>query len=259
MPNTDSLTNEHRRHDHLLVARFAVGDAGSGQEHEAQELVRRCSQCAALAADISAISRSVAQVPAPPRPRDFRLTREQAAHLRGSRIDRWLRGITGSGWSTVRPIAGVALSIGLVMSVVGFLPVLGAAMGTPAGTNVLVAPGAGGPTVQTPEASSNRGDVSAPVPAATAGQAGLGAGGKEGVGSVDSLAGDNLDNAYLTGQSAAPQDGGRPSDQAALRASTGANVRDLVLISGLAVTIAALVILALLYAARRRYYDPLLR
>ncbi len=69
MPNTHSLSAEHRRHDRLLVARFAVGDAGFGQEHEAQDLVRRCSECATLAADISAISNSVARMPAPPRPR----------------------------------------------------------------------------------------------------------------------------------------------------------------------------------------------
>ncbi|MEA2676852.1 MAG: hypothetical protein QOJ81_993, partial [Chloroflexota bacterium] len=126
MPNTHSLSAEHRRHDRLLVARFAAGDAAFGQEHEAQDLVRRCSECAALAADIAAISRAVANMPAPPRPRDFRLTTEQAAQLRGSRFDRWLRTITGSGWATVRPLAAVALSVGLVMSVVGFLPVIGA-------------------------------------------------------------------------------------------------------------------------------------
>lgn len=40
---------------------------------------------------------------------------------------------------------------------------------------------------------------------------------------------------------------------------TGSNARDLILLSGLTVTIAAVMILALLYAARRRYYDPLLR
>jgi hypothetical protein len=237
------------------VARFAVGDAGPA-EHEAMELVRRCSECAALAADITTISKSVARMPTPPRPRDFRMTREQADQLRGSRIDRWLRTITGSGWSTVRPVAAVALSVGMVMSVVGFLPVLGAAVGTPSGTDVLYGEaGAGQQTPQMPEASANRGsDVPAPV--ATAGQADVGPDGKEGVSSVESPYSD-LDNAYL--QATTVPEGASPPDAMAMRPGTGPSVRDVVLVSGLSVTIAALIVLALLYAARRRYYDPLLR
>jgi hypothetical protein len=234
------------------VARFAVGDAAHGQEHEAQELVRRCSECAALAADITAISKSVARLPAPPRPRDFRLTAEQAAHLRGSRFDRWLRTVTGSGWSTVRPIAAVALSIGMVMSVVGFLPVIGAASGGPEGTT------AQGPVAgldQPTPASGRSADV--PAPGATADTSELGPDGKGGV--AGTPASDNMDNAYLTSESTAPQEGGQPSDLGISVPGTGSSVRDLVLLSGVAVTLAALVILALLYAARRRYYDPLLR
>ena len=249
MPNTHSLSAEHRRHDRLLVARFAVGDAGFGQEHEARDLVRRCSECAALAADISAISKSVAKLPAQPRPRDFRLTAEQAAQLRGSRIDRWLRTISGSGWSTVRPVAAVALSVGMVMSVVGFLPVIGAANGGPTVTDAAHVPVAGAPTPQEP------GGRSTDLPGAPTSQEGDGNGG---VGSAESPPGENLDNAYLTAETDAPL-GGQPNDMGAPLPGTGAGVRDLVLLSGIAVTIAALVILALLYAARRRYYDPLLR
>ncbi len=256
MPNTHSLSAEHRRHDRLLVARFAVGDAGPA-EHEAKELVRRCSECAALAADITTISGSVGKMPTPPRPRDFRLTQDQAGQLRGSRIDRWLRTITGSGWSTVRPVAAVALSVGMVMSVVGFLPVLGAAMGTPAGTEALYGPVAGGQqTPQMPEASANRGS-DLPAPAATAGQADLGPDGKEGVSSAGSPPSDNLDNAYI--QATTDPDGEARRDPATALPGTGPSVRDVVLLAGLGVTIAALSVLALLYAARRRYYDPLLR
>lgn len=256
MPNTHSLSAEHRRHDRLLVARFAVGDAGFGQEHEARDLVRRCSECAALAADISAISTSVAKMPAQPRPRDFRLTAEQAAHLRGSRIDRWLRTITGSGWSTVRPVAAVALSIGMVMSVVGFLPVIGAANGGPTGTDAGQVPV--GVVQPTPEFADGRStDVLAP--GATQDPTEVGPDGKGGVSSAESPPGDNLDNAYLAQDTAAPQGGGEPSDLGPALPGQGSGVRDLVLLSGIAVTIAALMILALLYAARRRYYDPLLR
>jgi hypothetical protein len=256
VPNTHSLSAEHRRHDRLLVARFAVGDAAFGQEHEAQELVRRCSECAALAADISAISKSVASMPAPPRTRDFRLTQDQAASLRGSRLDRWLRTITGSGWSTVRPVAAVALSVGMVMSVVGFLPVIGAAGGGPAGTNLAYAPSSGqdGQSVEPPMERTG-----VPVPAPSQEMASMGPDGKVGVSSAESPPSGNMDNAYLTQETGAPEAGGGPNGFGAAVPGTGSSVRDLVLMSGLAVTLAALLILALLYAARRRYYDPLLR
>lgn len=252
MPNTHSLTAEHRRHDRLLVARFAVGDAAHGQDHEAQELVRRCSECAALAADITAISKSVARMPAPPRSRDFRLTPEQAAQLRGSRIDRWLRTITGSGWSTVRPVAAVALSVGMVMSVVGFLPVIGAAGGAPEGSPVLgPVAGLGQPT---PAADRFSG---APTPAATGEPAEIAPGGKDGVTSSSS---DNVDNAYLTQETAAPEGAsGQPDELASKLPGRGMSVSEVVLLSGIAVTVGAVLILVLLYAARRRYYDPLLR
>jgi hypothetical protein len=256
VPNSHSLSAEHRRHDRLLVARFAVGDAAFGQEHEAQELIRRCSECAALAADITAISRSVARMPAPPRPRDFRITQDQAATLRGSRIDRWLRSITGSGWSTVRPVAAVALSVGMVMSVVGFLPVLGGANGGPTGGDGVTAPvAAGAPTAQAPLASGRSGQE--PPPGTTSEGAPLGPDGKVDV--TGTPASDAMDNAYLTAETAGPEVDGQSNEAPAPLPGTGPNVRDLVLLSGIGVTVAALLILALLYAARRRYYDPLLR
>lgn len=250
MPNTHSLSAEHRRHDRLLVARFAAGDATHGQELEAQDLVKRCSECAALAADLRSISKSVARMPAPRRQRDFRLTTEQAAQLRGSRIDRWLRSITGSGWSTVRPVAAVALSIGMVMSVVGFLPVIGAANGGPTGDGAQAPIAVGNPT---PAADRNS---DSPAPAATAATEGSGPDGK---GGVSSPASGNMDNAYLTQETAAPGAGNEPDGIAQVQPGAGPSVSGLVLLSGIAVTIAALVILALLYAARRRYSDPLLR
>jgi hypothetical protein len=223
-----------------------VGDATHGQELEAQDLVKRCSECAALAADMRSISKSVARMPAPRRQRDFRLTTEQAAQLRGSRIDRWLRSITGSGWSTVRPVAAVALSIGMVMSVVGFLPVIGAAGG---GTSALQ------PVGVPSQVTDRSGD--APAPAATGEDSELAPNGKaDPIGSPASV---NMDNAYLTQESAAPGGAGQADGRPATLPGEGASVSDLVLLSGLAVTVLAGLVLALLYAARRRYSDPLLR
>jgi len=251
VPNNHSLSAEHRRHDRLLVARFAVGDAGFGQDHEASELVRRCNECAALAAEISAISRSVGKLPAAPRPRDFRLTAEQAAQLRGSRLDRWLRTITGSGWATVRPVAAVALSIGMVMSVVGVLPILGAAVPAPASTFDQL-PVAGAPSPE--QTSDSRNGQSGPV--ASPGDAQMGV---EGVTSPEPPADINLNEAYVRPTPAVEPQPGESNDLPKALPGTGSSLRDWLLLSGVAVTTLALGVLALLYTARRRYNDPLLR
>jgi LPXTG-motif cell wall-anchored protein len=262
VPNNHSLSAEHRRHDRLLVARFAVGDAALGQDHEAADLVRRCTECAALAADIRAISGSVAKLPAAPRPRDFRLTTEQAANLRGSRLDRWLRTITGSGWATVRPVAAVALSIGMVMSVVGVLPGLGAAAPAPASTfdQQLVA------GVPTPEQTTdNRNESDRPVAPGTAvlmpttGGPAAQPDGAEIAGMSEPPANANINNPYIQPTPAVEPQPGQSSDFQKSLPGTGSSMPGALLLVGLVVTVLALAVLALLYAARRRFYDPLLR
>ncbi|MDL2334962.1 MAG: hypothetical protein QFC55_02885 [Chloroflexota bacterium] len=271
VPNSRSLSAEHRRHDRLLVARFAAGDAIGAQEHEARDLVRRCSECAALAADITAISTSVAQMPAAPRSRDFRLTSDQAARMRGSRLDRWLRTISGSGWATVRPLAAVALSVGLVMSVVGALPILGAAgTGAPADTffaAIAPTPVAPGSTSGTRIDSPSTGPGAAPTPGQVAVLPPVG-------GASESTADNNINQAYVPTAAAVPPDGNQintaPEPTSATKAGTDNNLsrplpgtnsglRDTILLAGILVTLVALFVLAVLYAARRRYYDPLLR
>lgn len=243
--NSRSAASDHRRHDRLLVARFAVGDAEFGQEREAKDLVRRCSECAALAADIGLISKGVAQMPAPRRPRDFRLSPEQADGLRGSAFGRFLRSLTGSGWAVVRPVAGVALSIGLVMSVVGFLPIMG-----------------GGGPAAAPEDSFAL-EVAAPGPT-TEGQTLAPSELAPGVGGIESdpsraiVADNNVNNAYLKA-TGSPVPALGPVTQAPRAPDPGLNSRDLLFVGGLAVTVLALMVLALLYGARRRFTDPLLR
>ena len=278
VPNSRSLSAEHNRHDRLLVARFAAGDLEGNLQHEGQELVRRCSECAALAADITAISKSVAKMPAPRRTKDFRLTTEQADHLRGSRFDRWLRTITGSGWATVRPVAAVALSVGLVMSTVGALPLLSAGAATP--TDALSAPNQPAPNQTaplvaagqpTPEATSNgRSDgpsalASPPPPEQGPVNPGGGAG--------ESTAGDQLDTAYLQPTAAPEQsqpavaqvpqptlvkDGGSKDLTPPLPGTTSSPISG-ILLAGIALTLLALIAIVALFAARRRYNDPLLR
>jgi hypothetical protein len=254
VPNTHPLTAEHRRHDRLLVARYAAGDGEPGLDHEAQDLIRRCSECAALAADISAISAAVSKMPVPTRPRDFRLTPEQASKLRGSRLDRWLRGITGSGWATVRPVAAVALSIGLVMSVVGALPILSAAAPPPADTiNAPVAAGQQPSPELTTDARTGESDVPASPGNAVVHP------GPGGVQTLEAPAGGNIDNAYIA-QSAAPEPQPGQTNEAPKSALGSSNLLgDGILLAGLLVTAIALAVLVLLYAARQRFYDPLLR
>jgi hypothetical protein len=276
VPNNHSLSAEHRRHDRLLVARFAVGDVAFGQDHEAADLVRRCSECAALAADIKAISGSVAKLPAAPRPRDFRLTTEQAANLRGSRLDRWLRTITSSGWATVRPVAAVALSVGMVMSVVGVLPMVGAAAPAPPSTveqhPVAAVPS---PVVPSPEQTTDNrnSDSGSKIPLPTLGSlvassgdlvsspgsAQIHPGGVGAVTSPQPPMNTGIDNVYVQTSPALEPLPGQPNELQKQLPGTGPSLRDALLLGGLIVIVLALAVLALLYAARRRYSDPLLR
>ena len=265
VPNSRSLSAEHNRHDRLLVARFAAGDLEGNLQHEGQELVRRCSECAALAADITAISKSVAKMPAPRRTKDFRLTTEQADHLRGSRFDRWLRTITGSGWATVRPVAAVALSVGLVMSAVGALPLLsaGAAASPTDALQLEQGPVAAG---QPPaEATGGSRTQTEPPP---------GEGPVNPVGGAgESSAGDQLDTAYLRPTAAPEQsqpavaqvpqptsvkNGGGNHLTTPLPGTTSTPISG-ILLAGITLTLVALIAIVALFAARRRYNDPLLR
>lgn len=111
---------DHARHDELLVARYAAADAYPGERAKARELVEGCPDCAALATDIQLVSRATAGLPAPRLRRDFRLTPEKAQELRGTFLDRTLRRLAAPGMAAaLRPVAGVALSLGIVLAVVG--------------------------------------------------------------------------------------------------------------------------------------------
>ena len=83
-----AVDSDHSRHDQLLVARLAAGDASEEEQPAAQALVDGCSDCAALAADLRLLSSALASLPQPARQRDFRLTQEQADRLRGGLLQR---------------------------------------------------------------------------------------------------------------------------------------------------------------------------
>jgi hypothetical protein len=112
--------NEHDLHERLLIVRFATDDELElGEAARARALVASCPGCATLASDVKAISRATAASLTPSRPRDFRLTPEQAAAAHGSRIRRWLGGLTSPGMGTLRPLAGAAVALGLLLVVAG--------------------------------------------------------------------------------------------------------------------------------------------
>ena len=116
----DSL---HRRHDTLLVAANAAGDLSGQEAAAATTQIAGCPDCATLDADLRALAASVRTLPAAAHaPRDYRLTAEQAARLRGGswwrRAARALSAPRGVG----RPFATAFTTLGLVGLLLGSLP-----------------------------------------------------------------------------------------------------------------------------------------
>ena len=71
----------HAGHDPLLVACLLDADAAPAERADAEALIAACAECAALHADLLALSSATRAIPVPPRPRDFRLTTADAARL----------------------------------------------------------------------------------------------------------------------------------------------------------------------------------
>lgn len=113
-------SSDHAGHDRWLVVRSATdpADLTTAETDRARALLAACTECAALAADLGDISHATATSVVPPRPRDFRLTSEQAAAARGGVLDRLRRWLGTPGAFAVRPLAGATLAIGLLLVVV---------------------------------------------------------------------------------------------------------------------------------------------
>lgn len=269
-----TMPSEHLRHDRLLIARYAAGDSYPTEVEEARALIAACTECAALADDIRVVSRAMAQMPVPARPRDFRITAEQADRLRGSWLERVMRRFAGPGLGTLRPVAGVALSIGLVMAVAGTMPSL-----APAGpaTDLEI----GFPAATQGEFGASREDSPAPP------QDGLGAAPNATPAAMESAGGAPMGPVTTAtddgGPVAAPGDAAtasgapEPMNQEfneAHSATPGADVErmqipasdarasstgSLLTYSGMLIALASLGLLILAGIARRRYSDRLLR
>jgi len=120
-PGSPSRAIDHEQHDALLVAQFVAGDPLEPERQaEAQHLLTGCAACAALAADLPAISHAVAQERVPPRRRDFRLSPEQAEDLHGNALTRFIRRSSLPRSRAFQPAAAGVLSIGLLFIVAGY-------------------------------------------------------------------------------------------------------------------------------------------
>lgn len=228
-PRSPRVPSDHARHDRLLVSRVAADDAYASEAADARALVEACAQCAALAVDIRLIRSATSSSGAPARPRDFRLSVEQAENLRGSPVERLLRRLAAPGLAPLRPMAGAAMSLGLALAVVG------AALPVPAALEQ-----DGAATFQSEQMGEGR---QAPAPGAEE-PAEMPAAEAEGV---------------------EPEAAGGPDDmdieeRAADAATAGEqSPRELLIYAGLMLAILSLAVLLVVSIARRRWLDPLLR
>ena len=106
--------NVHDTHDLELVAAHAAGDAQGPALDQATALVAGCTECAALHHDLRAIAAAMPELPAPVRPRDFRLTPEQAASLRPSGIRGFLAAFSGPRFAFATPLGTGLAALGIV-------------------------------------------------------------------------------------------------------------------------------------------------
>jgi hypothetical protein len=118
-------SNDHARHDRLIVVRYLDldDDLLASEVDQARSLLASCPDCAALGTELQLISDATNRMSVPSRPRDFRLTPQQAAQLRPGGLRRFVEGFGGAfRFEFLRPLAGAAVAIGLLLAVVGFLP-----------------------------------------------------------------------------------------------------------------------------------------
>jgi len=120
-PNPDVRPTSHDRHDPLLVAALAAGDLAATDRVQATHLIETCPDCATLHDDLVAIARATANVPPPitTRPRDFRLSREQAARLRPSGWRRFVGAFGSPRLAFTKPLGVGLATIGLAGLLLG--------------------------------------------------------------------------------------------------------------------------------------------
>jgi hypothetical protein len=179
--------NEHQSHDLVLIAAHAAGDTDAAERDRATALIDACDECARLHADLLAISAAVAELPAAARPRDFRLTEEQAAGLRPTGWRGILAQLAGPRFSFAAPLGTAMATLGLIVLVLagpglpttGSTPAMQTIAGPASGESApevmsgtgapLPAAGAAVPSPAVEDGAPAKGPVLTPAPAATAG------------------------------------------------------------------------------------------
>jgi hypothetical protein len=104
---------DHTTHDPEPIAAYAAGDATGDELALATELVDDCPECAALHHDLRAIAAALPSLPAPVRPRDFRLTPEQAERLRPRGWARLREALAGPRFAFAQPLGAGLATLGI--------------------------------------------------------------------------------------------------------------------------------------------------
>jgi len=121
MPNQ---SEQHAQHDHLLVVSLAAGDLTAADRDRATSQVATCAECAILHDDLLAIARATAVLPAAVRPRDFHLSREQAARLRPGGWRRFVAAFASPRFAMTRQLGMGLTTLGLAGLLVSVIPTL---------------------------------------------------------------------------------------------------------------------------------------
>jgi hypothetical protein len=244
------VPDDHAGHDRQLVVAFACGDLPIEDISDAQALVSRCRRCAALVDEIARISAATSHdLVAPPRPRDFRLTADDAARLRGGLLGRLMHRLGGPRLQVLQPLAGAAMAVGIVLLVTtAVLPSLSGA-------------GGAAPAALTTVGSAIGDD------AARDASGGAGAPSAEGVGGAE-IAPAGPVPAPAASAAASPQAAASPDIAASTDTSTKANATELattpnpfdpIVPVGLGLLVLGAIVLIVRLVALRASKDPLLR
>jgi hypothetical protein len=109
-------------HDETLVARLAANDLAPRELEAARAQVADCPACAELLADLRSIASATAQLPAPRRTRDFRLTEADSARLRPAGWRGLLARLGSPGFAFAKPLAGGLAALGVAGLILASLP-----------------------------------------------------------------------------------------------------------------------------------------
>jgi hypothetical protein len=155
---------EHAQHEKTLVLRYFEDDPDLTREERllASALIRTCQWCAALGSEAKLIADANRAMFVPPAGRDFRITPAQARGSRaidlGSIGSRFRQALTTE---LVRPLAGAAVAVGLVIAVISAVPYLNNP-GSSSGNNAETGPAnASASTAYGPEHATGTPEVNA--------------------------------------------------------------------------------------------------